>query len=418
MGRAEIPEVVGAGVHDRGMDISTLVTLLVGLLVGLGLGGLIGWLWARAHSPGSGEAEILRAELQAQSRSAVEAHAGDQAVVKEGLDRLADQLRLLEHDRATWQGEFNAQVQSMRTTTESLRRETASLATALRKPQVRGQWGEMHLRRAVELAGMVDHCDFTEQVRFDDGSHRPDLVVRLAGGKQVVVDAKVPLDAFLDAAGADDDAVRDEHLARHARQVRTHVDALGAKAYWRSLTETPEFVVMFVPAEAFLSVALDTQRDLLEHAAQRNVVIATPTTLIALLRTVSHGWRHETVAAQVAQVQRLGQELHERLSTLGAHVTKVGRSLTAAVQAYNQAVGSLESRVLVTARKFTDLGVVETEIGELVQVDRTPRSLTAPEFAALDAGDPDPLATELSRAAEQSGEAATDRITARRAAGE
>ncbi|WP_238694419.1 DNA recombination protein RmuC [Nocardioides daphniae] len=218
------------------MDISTLVTLLVGLLLGLGLGGLIGWLWARAHTPA---ADDLLPEL-------LEARAGDQAVVKEGLDRLAEHLRLIDHDRATWQGEFNAQVQSMRSTTETLRRETASLATALRKPQVRGQWGEMHLRRAVELAGMVDHVDFSEQVRLDDGVLRPDLVVHLAGGRQVVVDSKVPLDAFLDASAAEDDARRAEHLTRHARQLRTHVDQLGAKAYWRSLPESPEFVVLFV----------------------------------------------------------------------------------------------------------------------------------------------------------------------------
>lgn len=411
------------------MDISTLLTLLLGLLVGLALGGLIGWLWARAQAPGAtAENEALRAELRAQSDAALEARAGDQAVVREGLDRLADQLRLLEHDRATWQGEFNAQVQSMRTTTESLRRETASLATALRKPQVRGQWGEMHLRRAVELAGMVDHCDFAEQVRLDGGANRPDLVVHLAGGRQVVVDSKVPLDAFLDSAGADDDAQRAEHLARHARQVRTHVDQLGAKAYWRSLTETPEFVVMFVPAEAFLSVALETQRDLLEYAAARNVVIATPTTLIALLRTVSHGWRHETVAAQVAEVQRLGQELHERLATLGNHVGKVGKSLANAVQAYNQAVGSLESRVLVTARKFNDLGVAGSELPEVVQVDRTPRTLTAPELlstpelgaAGAFHGDlaADPLAGDLARAAEEVEGSATHRVAARRVAGE
>ncbi len=191
--------------------------------------------------------------------AALESRAADQAVIREGLDRLADQLKDLHHDRATWQGEFNAQVQGMRMTTESLRRETSSLATALRKPQVRGRWGEMHLRRAVELAGMVDRCDFTEQHQLDDGARRPDLVVHLAGGRQVVVDAKVPLDAFLDATGSDDDEERRAHLARHARQLRTHVDGLAAKAYWKSLPGTPEFVVLFVPAEAFLSAALEAE---------------------------------------------------------------------------------------------------------------------------------------------------------------
>lgn len=371
------------------MDSSTLVTLLVGLAIGLALGGLIGWLWARAHAPAAGaddasESKTLRAELRSRQDAELQARASDQAVVKEGLDRLADQLRLIEHDRATWQGEFNAQVQSMRATTETLRRETSSLATALRKPQVRGQWGEMHLRRAVELAGMVEHCDFSEQVRLEDGAQRPDLVVRMAGGRQVVVDAKVPLAAFLDAAESESDDERDEHLARHSRHLRTHVDQLSAKAYWKSLTETPEFVVLFVPAEAFLSAALETQRDLLEYAATRNVVIATPTTLIALLRTVSHGWRHESMAAQVAEVQRLGQDLHERLGTLGTHFSKVGKSLGAAVAAYNQAVGSLEGRVLVSARRFSELGAVEGTLEEVAQVDRSPRELTAPEFTALD----------------------------------
>ena len=364
------------------MDISTLLTLVVGLLLGLGLGGLIGWLWARAHAPSSaaGEADILRAELRAQSEGALESRASEQAVVREGMERLAEQLRLIEHDRATWQGELNAQVQSMRASTESLRRETASLSTALRKPQVRGQWGEMHLRRAVELAGLVDRCDFSEQFRTGDGSQRPDLVVHLAGGRQVVVDAKVPLDAFLDATSADDEDDRALHLKRHARQLRTHVMQLADKAYWRSLPETPDFVVLFVPAEAFLSAALDSESDLLEYAAARNVVLATPTTLIALLRTVAHGWRHETLALRVAEVQQLGQELHERIGTMGDHVSKLGRSLGSAVQAYNQAVGSLEGRVLVTARKFTDLGVVEHPVGTVDQLDRTPRELAAPEL--------------------------------------
>lgn len=364
------------------MDISTLVTLVIGLLLGVALGGLIGWLWARTQAQGSQaqEAEILRAELRAQSEGALESRASEQAVVREGLERLADQLRLLEHDRATWQGELNAQVQAMRASTESLRRETVSLSTALRKPQVRGQWGEMHLRRAVELAGLVNRCDFSEQFRMDDGAQRPDLVVHLAGGRQVVVDAKVPLDAFLDATAAGDEEERGHHLKRHARQLRAHVMQLGDKAYWRQLPETPDFVVLFVPAEAFLSAALDNESDLLEYAATRNVVLATPTTLIALLRTVAHGWRHETLAQRVAEVQQLGQELHARLGTMGDHVSKLGRSLGAAVQAYNQAVGSLEGRVLVTARKFTDLGVVEHPVGGLQQLDRMPRELAAPEL--------------------------------------
>ena len=357
------------------MTTASLLMLLLGLALGLVLGGVIGWLAQRGRAPEEAAVE------------AMEARAADQAVVKDGLDRLAARLRDLEQEGAQWQGEFNAQVRAIMHSTDSLRRETASLSTALRKPQVRGAWGEMHLRRAVELAGLVDRCDFTEQVRLDDGVIRPDLVVNLAGGRQVVVDAKVPLDAFMDATDSDDDELRAHHLTRHARQVRNHVSQLSEKAYWRSLPETPDFVVMFVPAEAFLSVALDNQRDLLEYAAERNVVLATPTTLIALLRTVAHGWRHETLAAQVAEVQQLGQELHQRLATMGDHFSKVGRSLGAAVQAYNQTLGSLEGRVLVTARRFNDLGVVDQPLEATNQVERSPRELSAPEFALLPTSD-------------------------------
>jgi DNA recombination protein RmuC len=353
-----------------------LLTTSVTLLVGLVLGGLIGMLWARSRPQDPG----VVAALQERDRR----ESADQALVREGLARLHDQLRDLDHSRASWQGQFSQQVADMRLTTESLRRETSSLATALRKPQVRGRWGELHLRRTIELAGLVDRCDFSEQVRVADGVLRPDVVVHLAGGKSVVVDAKVPLDAFLDATAAEDDEEREAHLRRHVRQLRTHVDLLGAKAYWRALDETPEFVVMFVPAEAFLAAALETQGDLLEHAAARQVVLATPTTLIALLRTVAHGWSHETLASQAAEVQRLGRELHERLGTLGGHLDKVGRSLGAAVSSYNAAVGSLEGRVLVTARRFGDLGVTSDDLDAPRQVEEAPRALSAPELAAPD----------------------------------
>ncbi|EON25069.1 MULTISPECIES: DNA recombination protein RmuC [Nocardioides] len=350
------------------MEILTiLVMLAVGLLLGFGLG----WLASRARPRDEG---VL---------AALEQRGADQAVVREGMDRLQDQLRDLEHARATWQGQFSQQVSDMRLTTESLRRETGALSSALRKPQVRGRWGELHLRRTVELAGLVARCDFTEQAQLNDGVLRPDVIVHLAGGKSIVVDSKVPLDAFLDAASSEDDDERDAHLQRHVRQLRTHVDQLGSKAYWRALDETPEFVVMFVPAEAFLSAALETQGDLLEHAATKHVILATPTTLIALLRTVAHGWSHETLAAQAAEVRRLGTELHQRLGSLGSHLDRVGRSLGAAVAAYNAGVGSLEGRVLVSARKFSDLGVTDDELPAPRQVEDAPRSLSAPEFEAL-----------------------------------
>ena len=355
-----------------------MLTILVMLAVGLALGFGLGWLVARVRPRDEG---VL---------AAIEQRGADQAVVREGMDRLQDQLRDLDHQRATWQGQFSQQVSDMRLTTESLRRETSALSSALRKPQVRGRWGELHLRRSVELAGLVSRCDFTEQAQLADGVLRPDLVVHLAGGKSVVVDAKVSLEAFLDAASSEDDDEREAHLQRHVRQLRTHVDLLASKAYWRALDETPEFVVMFIPAEAFLSAALDTQSDLLEYAASKHVILATPTTLIALLRTVAHGWSHETLAAQAAEVRRLGAELHQRLGSLGAHLDKVGRSLGAAVSAYNAGVGSLEGRVLVTARRFSDLGVTTDELSSPRQVDEAPRLLTAPEFESGRFNDADP----------------------------
>lgn len=332
-----------------------IVTLTLGLVVGLLLGAGLGAFWARR---------------EASPQAAV-----DQALVREGLERLHDQLRDLDHQRATWQGQLAQQVLDMRHSTDLLRRETQSLSTALRRPHVRGRWGELHLRRAVEIAGMVAHCDFTEQTRLDDGALRPDLVVHLAGDRRVVVDAKVPLDAYLDAGASDDPDERDLHLRRHADQLRRHVDLLGAKRYWRALPETPEFVVMFVPAESFLAGALETSPDLLEYAAARQVVLATPTTLIALLRTVAHGWRHEALADRAQEVHALGRELHERLGTLTGHLDALGRSLNAAVGHYNQSVGSFEARVLVSARRFGDLDLTDDELPSPRQVETVARSV-------------------------------------------
>ncbi len=345
------------------MEIIALVPLAVGTLLGIALG----VLWARSRSTHDADAALE-----------VEQRTGDQAVVREGLERLHDQMRDLEHNRATWQGQLAQQVADMRHTTDLLRVETRSLSSALRKPQVRGRWGELHLKRAVELAGMVAHCDFTEQARLDDGARRPDLVVHLAGGREIVVDAKVPLDAFLDACAADDDDARERHLRRHVAQLRSHVDQLSAKRYWRSLPSTPEFVVMFVPAEAFLGAALEVEADLLEYAAAQQVVLATPTTLIALLRTVAHGWSHEALTEQAREIQRLGRELHERLGTLSGHLDQVGRSLNTAVGSYNHAMGSLEARVLVTARRFGELAVPDEELPSPRQVESAARSAPVP----------------------------------------
>ena len=357
------------------MDLLTLVALLAALAVGMVTGLLAGTVRSRGR---------LDTE-----RHAVAWRAAEQAVVKHGLETLQEQMQSLQEQRVSWQAQLQQQVSDMRHSTDLLRRETSTLATALRRPQVRGRWGELHLRRAVELAGLVARCDFDEQVTVratgggQDAEQRPDLVVNLAGGKQVVVDAKVPLDAFLDVTESDGDE-QAAHLARHARQFRHHVDALAAKAYWRSLPSTPEFVVLFVPGESFLSAALDGDPSLIEYAAERKVILATPTTLIALLRTVAHAWTQEALAEKAAEIHRLGCELHERLATMGGHLDRVGRSLGAAVASYNQAIGSLESRVLVSARKFTDLEVTEVELASPRPVDTTPRSPTALELVEDD----------------------------------
>jgi DNA recombination protein RmuC len=331
-------------------EMSLLLMLLVGLAIGLALGALAGVLWARsrpAYVEGLGQGMV------------------EQAEVMQGLDRLSDQLHDLDHARSTWQGQLHQQVLDMRLSTDTLRRETQTLSTALRRPQVRGRWGELHLRRAVEVAGLVDRCDFFEQVHLADGSDaalRPDLVVRLAGRRSVVVDAKVPLDAFLDATATDDPDEREAQLARHARQLRAHVELLGSKRYWRALPETPEFVVLFLPAESFLSAALEADGSLIEYAAARGVVLASPTTLIALLRTVAHGWRHEALADRAQEIHRVGRDLHERIGTMSGHLGKLGRSLDTAVATYNQTVGSWESRVLVAARRFEELDTTDDRL--------------------------------------------------------
>ncbi|WP_082748229.1 DNA recombination protein RmuC [Nocardioides jensenii] len=352
-----------------------ILMLLIGLAVGTLLGALAILAWARSR-------ESVTAVDARESVAALERRVADDTVLKDGLDRLADQMRDLEHNRAAWQGQLRQQVEDVRLSAEGLRRETSSLSTALRKPQVRGQWGEMQLRRAVELAGLVDRCDFTEQhqVVVDGAALRPDMVVHLAGGRDVVVDSKVPLDAFLTATEADDDDIREAHLARHARQVRGHVDALSSKRYWQALTDAPEFVVLFLPGESFLSSALDGDRALLEYAATRNVVLATPTTLIALLKTVAHGWTQERLVDQTRQIHELGRDLYTRLGVMGGHLDKVGRSLKSSVEAYNRAVGSLESRVFVTARRFDELGVSGEALEAPTSVSDSPRPLTASEL--------------------------------------
>ncbi|MDQ2797656.1 MAG: DNA recombination protein RmuC, partial [Actinomycetota bacterium] len=305
--------------------------------------------------------------------------------LRETLERVQSQLNSVERDRAGSYEKLLEQVGAMRQTSEQLRVETTQLVTALRAPQVRGRWGEMQLERAVEAAGMTEHIDFETQatVTGPDGLLRPDLVVRLVGGKSIVVDSKVAFSGYLEAMEARDEATRGQRLKAHARQLRTHIDQLGAKAYFEHFSPCPEFVVCFVPADAFLDAALREDPTLQERAFDQNVILATPSTLVALLRTIAYTWRQEALAANAAEVHQLGRELYQRLSTMGSHIDKLGSSLTSAVGAYNKTVSSLETRVFVTARKMADLKVVDP--GEHLEAPRqlteTTRVIAVPEMA-------------------------------------
>lgn len=355
------------------MDATSLIITVFALVTGLAVGIIIG-------------SRLLRADKAAASDHlglATAATTNAVAPVRESLERFDNRLRDLETTRIQWHAQLREQVEAVRLTGEGLRRETSSLATALRKPQVRGQWGEMHLKRTAELAGMVDRCDFNLQVSVHDGEGallRPDMIVQLAGDKQVVVDSKVPLDAYLDAAQAESDEEYRAHLTRHVRQVRAHIDALAAKAYWKQFEQAPEFVVLFVPGESFLSGALEAEPTLLEYAAQKKVVLATPTTLIALLRTVAYAWSQEKLAANAREVQSMARELYDRISTVSSHLDSLGKSLVSSVTHYNKTVASIESRVLVTARKFNEFDIGDSEVVRPRLVEETARSLTAPEL--------------------------------------
>jgi DNA recombination protein RmuC len=310
--------------------------------------------------------------------------------LKETLTNVEKQMKDVEKERTDSYAALRTQVEQMGKTSEKLQHETTQLVAALRAPQTRGAWGEHQLRQVVDFAGMIEHCDFAEQhtVNTPDGALRPDLVVRLAGGKHVVVDAKVSLIGFLDAMGTGDAdtessaATRTEHLRRHARHMRDHIDHLGAKAYWDLLPNTPEFVVMFVPAETFLNAALEQDPSLLQRAFEKNVVIATPATLIALLRTVGYTWRQEALAANAHDVLTLGRELYSRLSTMGGHVSKLGTKLNSAVQSYNETVASLETRVFTTARRLVELKVTSDELEAPKPIELVSRKLQRSELVA------------------------------------
>src|SRR5215813_8093759 len=272
------------------------------------------------------------------------------APIGESLKKVDEQIRELENSRRQAYGTLTEQLQSLATTQEKLESETGNLVRALRTPNVRGRWGEIQLRRVVEIAGMLPYCDFSEQETIfgESGRLRPDLIVKLPGGKHVVVDAKTPLQAFLDAFETADEETRRSCLANHARQVREHINTLSSKKYWEQFDSTPEFVVMFLPGETFFSAALEQDTGLIEHGVLSRVIPASPTTLIALLKAVNYGWNQENLARNTQEISALGKELHERLRRLASHISSVGTNLDRAVEAYNQAVGSLESRVLVS----------------------------------------------------------------------
>jgi DNA recombination protein RmuC len=369
------------------------------LLTGIAIGVVLGYLLARNRLATAAATATERARSAQERAALLERQASEKTAIadsqlaqrfdveqlvgpmRETLARVEQQLRESDVARATSHAELTQQVEFTRRGADQLRDQTRALVTALQRPEARGRWGELQLRRVVELAGMAAHVDFDEQVIIE-GGQRPDMVVRLAGGKNVVVDSKVSLAAYLEAVSTADEATREARVAAHARHLRAHVDQLASKAYWSGLPETPEFVIMFIPGEAFLAPALDYDPGLLEHAIARRVHIATPTTLISMLRTVQYAWQQEKLSENARAVFDLGRELYDRLSGFGRHLERVGKSLTSAVGSYNQAVGTLETRVLVSARKLAALGVVDAALATPEPVSETARPLAAPELVA------------------------------------
>jgi DNA recombination protein RmuC len=407
----------------------TITALLIGLVVGLALGATAALFALRERMQSGTDAlartNALEAEARSLERRAIEAEAQlaaergtlDERVasavreastaamkessgafldlaqtkldayvapLRESLGKVETQVSALESARKEAYGSLTEAVRSLREDQLRLRSETSNLVTALRAPHVRGRWGEIQLRRVIELAGMVQHCDFVEQPTTGDGDGRvlrPDVLVRLPGGKCIVVDSKAPLAAYLDAFANDaTDDVRQAALRDHARQVRDHIVKLGQKAYWRQFDSTPEFVVMFLPDESFLRAALEHDPSLVEFAADNGVITASPTNLIGLLRAVHYGWQQETIAEGARQISDLGRELYKRLSTMGAHVSKLGRSLDTAVRSFNETVGSLERQVLPQARRFEQHGITGIAPPELTPIERQTRVVSAPEL--------------------------------------
>jgi len=298
--------------------------------------------------------------------------------IKEALHQSQAQIAALEKSRSEAYGSIKSQLEAMQTSQQSLTQETQNLVNALRRPEVRGRWGEITLRRLVELAGMVDHCDFQEQVHTskDEKVIRPDMIVRMPDNRELVVDVKTPLDAYLEAVEAKDDEQRKLRLERHARNIRGHIRKLAAKTYWEQFSNSPEFVILFIPGDQFLSAALNEDPDLIEYALSEQIILATPTSFVALLKAVAYGWRQMSLADNAEEIRHLAEDLYGRLSTFVGHMNKVGRQLASSVENYNRAVGSLERKVLPGARKFVELGVHPKKKLELVEpLESLPRSI-------------------------------------------
>jgi DNA recombination protein RmuC len=300
--------------------------------------------------------------------------------LKLALARQEEQTQALERERRESTGKLSGQIENLVKVQDLLQRETRNLSTALRRPEVRGRWGEITLRRVVELAGMSEHCDFTEQeqVNLESGALRPDLVVRMPENRSIVVDAKTPLDAYLAAVEAADDDGRREALSRHARQVEERVRELGRKSYWEQFEHSPEFAVLFLPGDQFLTAALAEKPDLIDSALNQRIIVTTPSTLMALLKVIAYGWRQSRISENAREIRELGQDLHKRLGVFVSHLQKVGRSFGSAIDAFNSAVGSMERNVLPQARKFTELGATtDTPIDPIDQLEKGVRTLTS-----------------------------------------
>lgn len=343
---------------------------IVLVLVAAAAGGVVAWFVARARSAATEQSSAL-ADLV--------------APIREGLEKYDRKIADIEIERARSFGALNERLESLLNANAELRTETQALVGSLRSTTVRGRWGEIALKRVAELAGMLEHCDFTTQQSTDgeSGRQRPDMVVNLSGGRCIAVDAKVPLDAYLAAMECEKESERVVHLKRHAAQVRAHAKLLGAKGYWNQLEGSPDAVVMFLPGEVYFAAALQSDASLLEEISGDRVILASPTTLIALLKSCAYGWREEKLRENAEEIAGLGRELYQRMGVLAEHVGKIGKSLGDSVKAYNDAVGSIESRVLVTGRKFRDLGgLTDGEIPPLAPVERATREISVPELLA------------------------------------